>query len=286
VSALVWLLAVQAAAPAQPPQMTLPVEVLVEGAPVAEARVERRETFGAQRVNLESGIVFDIPPAALDALRDRFHLDARHRFVLREWVVVAVAAVPGSGLPLRRLGLLHCASRVTWGTNHTCLRDEDGDGRLESVAVYRNNIPAEGLAFQPLDPVPYHYVQSPRIGAGGYSETSLGFGWNRERDGGRLSFFAQAEGAGYRAEIDPPVTVDPAQLPAVIEIGGAQLTILSYDGRRPNVRVDRPFPAGPIRLVSLGGFSDSGVYLSIVGGTGHHWRLERNDVILPGAPAP
>jgi hypothetical protein len=282
VSALIWLLAAQAATQAQPPQAMLGVEVLVEGAPMAETRVERREPFGSQRVNLESGIVFDIPPAALDALRERFHLDARHRFVLSEWVAV----LPGPAVPLRRLGLLHCASRVTWGTNHTCLRDEDGDGRLESVAVYRNVIPAEGLTFQPIEPIPYHYVQSPRSGPGGYSETALGFGWNRDGDSGRLSFFGQAEGAGYRAEIDPAVTVDPAHLPAVIEIGGAQLTILAYDGRRPTVRVDRPFPPGPIRMVSLGGANDSGVYLSIMGGTGHHWRLERNDIILPGAPAP
>ncbi|MEA3047876.1 MAG: hypothetical protein QOJ53_2208 [Sphingomonadales bacterium] len=281
-SALVWILAAQAAAQAQPPQAILGVEVLAEGRPMAETPVERREPFGSQRVNLESGLVFDIPPAALDALRERFHLDARHRFVLSEWVQL----LPGPGLPLRRLGLLHCASRVTWGTNFTCLRDEDGDGRLDSVAAYRNNIPAGGLTFQPLEPIPYHYVQAPRAGPGGYSETSLGFGWNRERDGARLSFFAQAEGAGYRAEIDPAVTVDPAQLPAVIEIGGAQLTILAYDGRRPTVRVDRPFPAGPIRLVSLGGSADSGLYLSIMGGTGHHWRLERNDIILPGTPAP
>jgi len=283
-SALVWLLAVQAAAQTQPPQMMLPVEVLTQGAPVAETRVERRETFGAQRVNLENGIVFDIPPAALEALRGRFNLDARHRFVLREWV--EAAASPGSGLPLRRLGLLHCASRVTWGTNHICLRDEDGDGRLEGVATFRNNIPATGLTFQPIEPVPYHYIQAPRTGAGGYSEHALGFAWNRERDAARLSFFAQVAGPGYRAEIDPPVMVDPAQLPATIEIGGAQLTIVAYDGRRATVRVDRPFPPGPIRLMSFGDATDSSLYLSMMGGTGHHWRLERNDVTLPGAPPP
>ena len=279
-SALLWLLAAQAAAQAQPRQATLGVEVLVEGRPMAETQVERREPFGTQRVNLESGIVFDIPPAALNALRERFNLDARRRFVLSEWVAI----VPGPGLPLRRLGLLHCASRVTWGTNFTCLRDEDNDGRIESVATYRNNIPREGLTFEPIEPIPYHYVQSPLSGPGGYSEMALGFGWNREREGGRLSFFAQVAGTGYRAEIDPAVTVDPAQLPAVIEIGGAQLTILAYDGRRPTVRVDRPFPAGPIRLVSLGGATDTGLYLSMMGGTGHHWRLERNDIVLPGAP--
>ncbi|HMG46007.1 MAG TPA: hypothetical protein VK614_00905 [Allosphingosinicella sp.] len=276
------LLAAQAAAPAQPRQAVLGVEVIGEGAPVAEQRVERRQPFAQQRVILESGIVFDIAPAALDALRERFHLDARHRFVLSEWVAVG----PGPGLELRRLGLLHCASRVTWGTNHTCLRDQDADGRLDGVAVYRNNIPAEGLSFQPIEPIPYHYIQAPRSGEGGYSETSLGFGWDRERDGGRLRFFAQAAGFSYRAEIDPSVIVDPAQLPATIEIGGAQLTVLSYDGRRPAVRVDRPFPSRPIRLLSLGGFSDSGVYLSIMGGTGHDWRLEPNDISLPGAPAP
>ena len=282
-SALLLLLAAQAAAASVPePQALLSVMVVVEGAPAAEQGVERRTPFAVQRVNLESGLAFDLPPAAL---RDRlapYHLDARSLFILTEWLAIGPEPEPA----LRRLGLLHCGSRVTWGTNHVCFRDADGDGRLERVAVFRNNVPAGGLTFDPIEPIPYHYVQAPRSGEGGTSDSSLGFGWDRERDTGRLRFFAQVAGGNWRAEVDPPAIVDPAHLPATVEIAGAQLTVLSYDGRRPVVRVDRPFPPGPTRAMSPGSLADFSLYLSIMGGTGHGWRLQANDIVLPGEPAP
>lgn len=280
-SPLLWLFALQAAAPVEN-QTVLAVEVVSEGAPMAERRVERGTPFQLQRVVIEAGIVFDIAPAALEALRDRYELDRTAPFVLSEWV--AIGREPE--LAVRHLGLVHCARRLRYMRSplKTCLRDSDGDGRLDGVATFRTNVtPGAPLIFEPIEPIPYHYVRSARTGTEGLSDVSLGFGWDRVRDGGRLRFFAQAS-AYFRAEIDPSVEVDPARLPATIEIAGAQLTIVSYDGRRPVVRVDRPFPSRVVRLTSMGGASDDAGVLSITGGTGHHWRLEFPDFALPGAP--
>lgn len=285
-SPLLWLLAAQAAvsAPAAPVenQTVMAVEVVTEGEPMAERRVERREPFQVQRVVIEAGIVFDITPAALDALRERYELDRTAPFVLSEWAAIG----PEPNLAVRHIGLVHCARRLRYMRSpvKTCLRDGDGDGRLDGAATFRtHDMPGTALRFEPIEPIPYHYVPAARTGTEGLSEVGLGFGWDRVGDSGRLRFFAQAA-SNFRAEIDPSVEVDPAQLPATIEIAGAQLTIISYDGRRSVVRVDRPFPSRLVRLTSMGGASDNAAILSIMGGTGHHWRLEYPDFALPGAP--
>lgn len=269
-----------AAPPAIPRQAVLAVEVVAEGAPVPEQRVDRRNPFAVQRVIRESGLVLDIDAAALAALRERLNVDAQRPFLLSEWVEVG----PAPAYALRPLGLLFCSGRVRWGTFWSCLRDADGDGRLEGSVIYRNNVPDGGLQFQPIGPIPYHYLPADRTATGGTFQLGLGFGWDNVRDSTRLRFFAQVAGPGYRAEVDPSVEVDPASLPATIELAGAQLTVLSWDGRRPLVRVDRAFPARVVRLTSLGGATDDSVVLSILGGTGHHWRIEYPETVLPGAP--
>jgi len=269
-----------AAAPAPPRQAVFSVEVVAEGAPLPAQSVERRTPFAVQHVLLESGLVFDIDATALAALRERLNVDARSPWVLSEWVEVG----PEPGFAIRPLGLLFCSSRVRWGTFHTCLRDADGDGRIEGSVIYRNAVPDGGLQFAPIGPIPYHYVQADRADTNREFRLGLGFGWDTIRDSTRLRFFAQVAGGNFRAEVDPSVEVDPASLPATIELSGAQLTVLSWDGRRPLVRVDRRFPARVVRLISLGGASDSGVALAILGGTGHHWRIEYPETVLPGAP--
>lgn len=270
--------AVPAATP--PRQAVLSVQVVAEGAPLPEQRVDRRTPFGVQHLIVESGLVFDVDAAAQTALRERLNVEAQHPFVLSEWVEIG----PAPGLALRPLGLLFCSSRVRWGTFWTCLRDANGDGRIEGSVIYRNDVPEGGLQFEPLGPIPYHYVPADRTATADRTfSLGLGFGWDKVRDSNRLRFFAQVAGGNFRAEADPSVEVDPANLPATIELAGARLTVLSYDGRRPLVRFDRRFPAGVVRLTSLGGFSDSATALSILGGTGRNWRIEYPGTILPGA---
>lgn len=266
------------------------MEVLAEGEPMAERRVERVYAFYSQHLLRESGIRFDITPAEFEALRDRFDLRRTVPFVLYEWR--GYEFEPGGPPMARHLDYLHCSSRVTWGTTTTCFRDADSDGRLESVAVFQYfDFPESGLQFQPIDPVPYHYVQQPlvpvEVRRGTYAGPSLGIAWNYEEgnwESGRLLFFAQVNaptlGAFLRGDIDPPVTVDMSRLPATIEVAGAQITVLAWDGRRPTVRVDRPMPARAIRLQAPRDLSRL-----LLGGSMGHWLLEEIETPLPGSPA-
>ena len=159
------------------------MEVLAEGEPMAERRVERVNAFYSQHLLRELGIRFDITPAEFEALRDRFDLRRTVPFVLYEWR--GYEFEPGGPPMARHLDYLHCSSRVTWGTTTTCFRDADSDGRLESVAVFQYfDFPESGLQFQPIDPVPYHYVQQPlvpvEVRRGTYAGPSLGIAWNYE----------------------------------------------------------------------------------------------------------
>jgi hypothetical protein len=293
VSALAWrlamaaLIALPAAAIAQAPlperQSVLSVRVLAEGEPMNQSRPDRINSFYRQTLVMQSGITFDIPAEAMAALRDRYRLGEHDYFLLSEWLALA------PGTPSRHLAYLYCAAHIRWfrGLFDTCFRDADGDGRLEAVAVFdRLRFPPQGISFEPIEPIPYHFVQSarvlgPRRRGNDYLWPGLGIAWNVDRDSGHLHFYAQALDQRLRADIDPPVDLDPATLPATIEIAGARLTVLSWDGHRPTVRLDRPFTDRPIRLMS----PDDYLQL-IMGGSRHGWRMEISDVPLPGAPPP
>jgi hypothetical protein len=266
------------------------VEVLAAGEPMAERRVERARPFHVQHLLREEGVLFDITPAEFEALRDRFDLRRTVPFVLYEWREYESRL---EGPPVaRHLGYLYCSSRVTWGTTTTCLRDADSDGRLESVSVFQfYDFPDSGLQFQPIEPVPYHYVQQPLVpvetSGGNHADAGLVLAWNYEegnRESGRLRFFAQLNaltfGSPLNAEIDPQVMVDVSRLPATIEVAGAQITIVAWDGRRPTVRVDRPMPARAIRVRP----SRNSARL-LLGGRTDHWTLEEMETPLPGSPA-
>jgi hypothetical protein len=259
------------------------VQVLAAGAPMPERRPGRIQAFYAQGLLTQAGVRFDISPEAAAALRERYRLGGNDYFQLSEWVSQA------PGRPSRHLDYLYCAVHIRWfrGIFDTCFRDADHDGRLEGVAVFdRMRFPIGGLSYDAIDPIPYHFVQSARVYRGGATVASyvwpgLGVAWNLDRESGRLRFYAQVLDRGMRADVDPPVELDPAALPATIEIAGAQITVLSWDGHKPTVRVDRPFTDQPIRLIT----PDDYLHV-MLGGSRRGWRIEISDVPLPGSPPP
>lgn len=280
--------AAQAPAPAAPAvplefQAVTRVQVLAAGQPMPERRPARIQAFYAQGLVTQAGVRFDMTPEAIAALRDRYRLNDSDYFELSEWV----ARAPGR--PLRHLDYLYCAVHIRWfrGIFDTCFRDADHDGRLEGVAVFdRMRFPPGGLGFEAIDPIPYHFTQSARVYRGGATVASyvwpgIGIAWNIDRDRGRLRFYAQVLDRGMRADVDPPIEVDPARLPVTIEIAGAQVTVLAWDGHKPTVRVDRPFTEMPVRLIT----PDDYLHI-MLGGSRRGWRLEISDVPLPGSPPP
>ncbi|MBB4838376.1 hypothetical protein HNP52_001427 [Sphingomonas kyeonggiensis] len=65
--------------------------------------------------------------------------------------------------------------------------------------------------------------------------------------------------------------VDPARLPARVELLGAQLTVHAWDGKKPMVSVDRIMTSGAIRLVEA----------PVPGRSGKSLRVEMVDGPLP-----
>lgn len=263
-------------------EVLLAVQVLAErGRPFREREVDRVRPFYEQRLITEAGIILDLAPAQLEAFRDLHNLSDNNPIVLTEWLALRPE---GESAATRHLGFLHCSSRLKLGTGlvSKCFRDTDADGRIDAVARVENNgPPPTGLQFTPIEPVAYRYVQSSRRPPewNMYVQPGLGIGWTRDRETGRLLFRAQAIAAGMRGNIDPPVEVDPAQLPATFEIAGARVVVSAFDGEEPTVRVETPFTDRPIRLIAR---ERSGVF----SGSSRGWRLEISDVPLPGAPPP
>lgn len=215
------------------------------------------------------GVAFDLSPQELDALRDRHDMDDHAPWVLLEHY----ARTPGSDAPARHLGFLHCTFRlVTFvGQVSACLRDGDGDGRLDGAATVRGGpIPPEGLRFAPIAPVSYRYVPRDRGWSRYVGENNFGLAYDLDEATGRLVFSIELFGPGLPADFKPSVAVDPARLPATVELGGAALTLLGWDGRRATLRVDRPFPSRPVRLIPEQRGAQRG------------WRFDYIDAPLPG----
>jgi hypothetical protein len=256
----------------------LTVQVLAKGAPGKERRVGRIQPFYRQDLLKQAGIVLKLPPDALKAFRQRHGFEDNDPVMLMEWL-----ALPDGG-PSRHLAYLHCASGGTYGTGaiKACLRDTDSDGRIDSVAsVQSRGFPAGGLRFVPIEPVPYEYLRGERkpLPWSMYIQPGLGLAYNRDRATGKLLFRAQALAAGLRADLEPFVEVDPARLPVTIEIAGASVAVLAWDGKRATVRVDRPMTDRPVRVIPR---EASG--LLPPRGSPKGWRLEIVDAPLPGSP--
>ncbi len=268
------LLAVAAQAPAPPePQQVVNVYTVAAGAPAPERRIQsgrghfflQQELIAETAVRPGYGIQFDLTPSELDALRNRHDMHDGQPFILAEWI-----AVPPGGASPRHLGFLHCSLRIRTfvGMVGACLRDGDDDGRLDSAAtIVFGRIPPEGLQFAPIDPVGYRYVRQPaNRPTSQWPDASLALSYQFDRRGNRLRFEVNPVGLPLAFFSAPQAEVDPAQLPATVELGGAAFTVLAWDGRRATVRVDRPFPASLVRI-----FVD-----------GRAWRLDYYDLPLPG----
>jgi hypothetical protein len=147
------------------------------------------------------------------------------------------------------------------------------------AAIQSRGWPTGGLKFVPIEPVGYDYVPSERKPApwSMYVLPGVGLAYRQDKASGKLLFRAQALGAGLRADLEPFVEVDPASLPTTIDLAGASLAVLAWDGKRATVRVERPMTERPVRVMPK---EPTGL---IVSGNPKGWRLEIVDEPLPGA---
>lgn len=241
----------------------------------AERRVAQEREIIRQHLAEAGGAYLRLPPAEEKAFRDRHNM-GKSQLTLTHWLRDG----PGG---LRHIGWLYCGARIKMfsGQIASCFRDSDGDGRLDQAADFntskRDN---PRIEFRPIDPAPYESWTWGRIYKGSFPKHALPFltieyDFNEAR--GRLLFRARAYQIGFdaRLPLHPIVEVDPASLPTQIEVGDAKLSLISWDGKRVTLRVDRALD-GPLLLEPPEG-GGSALLLGKVKG----YRLRIMDIPLP-----
>lgn len=262
---------------AAPNEALLTVQVLAKGVPDKERRVGPVQPFYRQDLLTESGIILRLPPDALKAFRTEHDFEDNDPVILMEWLQL------DDTQPTRHLGYLHCARGGTYGTGpvKVCLRDTDGDGRIDALAdVHARNMPASGLSFVPIAPIAYDYVRQDRapLPWSMYVQPGVGLAYRVDKATGKLLFRAQILAAAIREDVEPFVEVDPTRLPTTVEIAGAKVSVLAWDGKRPTIRIDQPLTDRPLRVIAAGGPGLPSLHGS------KKWRLEIIEAPLPGAP--
>jgi hypothetical protein len=239
----------------------LPAFEAVEAAQVlldAEAPGEIRK--GPGKTLLEQNMVY-AGDAALDlSLPERKIFLDRHGMENRAPLFLAHHLRRDLLGGMTHLGWVFCAinTRMFKGQAVDCLRDLDGDRRFESIASFEPANPTSlTLTFAPIDPVPYHLVMAsrspPKRGQlAGAGRLSIEYDFDPAR--GLLLFRARARtsfyGLGVNYPLEPVIEVDPKSLPSEIELAGARLRLLAWDGKLLTAAVDRMMTRNPVLLVA------------------------------------
>ncbi|HEY5721542.1 MAG TPA: hypothetical protein VIT45_04395 [Allosphingosinicella sp.] len=199
---------------------------------------------------------FDLPLEQARALRERLGMEHRAPLFLahrlhrdsegvashQEWMFCAINA------------------RMFKGQAVDCFRDSDGDRRFEALAQFEaKNLPL-ALPFAPIDPIPYTLSMTAEMEEAPIERSmgSLSIKYRVDEVSGHLFFRAEARamliaGLNDTYALEPDIEVDPAGLPANIELAGAKLRLLGWDGKKLSYEVERPMTARPILLDPPGG---------------------------------
>ena len=231
-----------------------------------------------QPIVLAGAAILDLTDAEEDAFRNLHRMDRHAPLYLAHWL-----RDDGSGEP-RHLGWMYCAVHIKMmkGQIANCFRDEDGDGRFDRDATFVGSAPIPGeLRFEPIPPVPYHLAIS-RAAYPVNLKAAVGLMELRftvDEASGRLHFAPRAVNVGFSATLDlePAVEVDPKSLPTSVEVAGARLDLLRWDGQRLAYRIAAPMTSRPFQLEP-----GPGVRGFLIGHP-KGWRMRIHDVALPAA---
>ena len=220
------------------------------------------ESKGPGKELLSQGIfyagdaLFDLPTEEANALRDRLGMEKRAPLFLahrlhrdpegvashQEWLFCAINA------------------RMFKGQALDCFRDSDGDRRFEALAQFEAKSLPLALPFTPIDPVPYKLSMTTGITEKPFERYlgTLAIKYRLDEVSGRLVFRAEAKtmlipGLNDTYALEPAVEVDPASLPADLELAGAKLRLLGWDGKKLSYQVERGMTRQPILFDPPGG---------------------------------
>jgi hypothetical protein len=247
----------------------LRVQVLAERPLPRERAVGPGRPIYAQEITRDGYLEF-LDRDEEKAVRRKYDMDMSDFFSLTEWV-----GVSAQDAGLQHRGWLYCVRRSRFGTEK-CLQDSDADGKLDRLTNSDPDQPTRFLTFQPIPPIAYRYVPRQRKDSGEavYRQPEVSLFYTIVD--GRMRFGANAYiGPLSSVDLGALATVDTAMLPATVQLAGARVRVISWDGKRATLAVDTPMTASALRLIAP---EDRPV---LIGG-GRGWRLEFVNAALPG----
>jgi hypothetical protein len=199
---------------------------------------------------------FDLPLEEARALRERLGMEHRAPLFLahrlhrdsegvashQEWMFCAINV------------------RMFKGQALDCFRDADGDRRFETLAQFEAKRLPLAIPFAPIDPIPYKLSMTAQMADPPLERYmgSLAIKYRLDETSGRLVFRAEAKtmlipGLNDTYALEPDIEVDPANLPPAIELAGAKLKLLGWDGKKLSYEVERGMTRQPILFDPPGG---------------------------------
>lgn len=203
------------------------------------------------------------------AARRTYDMDMSDLFQLTEWV--SVSANDGN---LQHRDWLYCVARSRFGTKK-CFRDSDADGKFDALTNLDPDLPTRLLSFQPIPPMVYRYIPRDRksLDSGMYRQPEVSLLYKVAP--GELRFGAYVyTGLSSAADLGTLATVDIKSLPATVELAGARVRVISWDGKRAKLAVESTMSTAPLRFIAPDNRQ--------VFGFRRGWRLELVDAPLPG----
>jgi len=246
----------------------LRVQVLAENEIPRERPFRIGRPFDAQQITFDGFLEFLDREQEKEARR-RYDMDMSDYFALTEWI--GVSANDGS---IHHRGWLYCVRRSRFGTEK-CFRDSDSDGKFDHLTTFDPDRPDRFLKFDEIPPIAYRYVPRERkaIFGGNNRRPEVYLSYNLVL--GKLEFKAFAY-TGFSSEVDfgPLETIDPGILPQTINLAGARVKVVSWDGKRATLAVETPMSTSAVRFVAP---DDRHLF----GGKREGWRLDFVEASLP-----
>jgi hypothetical protein len=199
---------------------------------------------------------FDLPLEEARALRERLGMEHRAPLFLAHRLHRDAEGVAS------HQEWLFCAinTRMFKSQAIDCFRDSDGDRRFEALAQFEAKSLPIALPFSPIDPIPYKLSMTAQMEEAPIARYmgSLAIKYRLDEASGRLIFRAEAKtmlipGLTDTYALEPEVEVDPAALPADVELAGAKLRLLGWDGKKLSYEVERAMTRQPILFDPPGG---------------------------------
>jgi hypothetical protein len=239
------LLVTQSALP-MPPQSLIPIEIVEKGKATKPKAVKPGNPFHFQRRSIAGEAKPVMSEKELGAFRDSYNLDDHAPFAIYEW---ADAPLMKGGTSKNR-DYVFCSIylKLGKGVAGACFQDKDRNRTLDAAARFEGGIPASGLAFTAITPVPYRYVNNQDYVPphSMYTVEQMAIGYELDKASGLLHFGIFG-GAGY-VPIADFVKVDPASIPTTINVFGATVEVSAWDGKKATVAVTKPLPQIPVRV--------------------------------------